>query len=1053
MKNVAGPKRVEEELQERRVENIKLAVTAEERSELQDWINTFDTFVGKLDPNCIGIIFNESPLKRGGVTKDEVVGKYFPDTKWWTHSEIERARVVECFERAKAGLSSRIKTSFRSADGTPVPIIFNCQPVMDDDGNVKYITAEGKTIIEETRLYTELQEAKESLEARVRERTSELVEAVEKLEIEMAERKRAEEALKESEANLKRAQEVAHIGSWHLDILKNDLVWSDEIFRIFGVSADTSLTYEKFLEIIHPDDVELVNRSWMAALNKEPYDIEHRIIVNGEVKWVREKAEVEFDKEGKAIKGTGTVQDITGRKRAEEALHVKECAIATSISAIALSDLEGNLTYVNPSFLKMWGYEREDEVLGRQIHDLWEIAEKAEEVILSLRVGGAWVGELKGRKKDGTPFDVRVQANMVIDLTGEPICMMGSFADVTEQKATGKALRESEERFRVMTASAQDAIFMMDDEGNATYWNEAAERTFGYGRDDILGRDLRTAIVPRAYHDNFRKGLAESRCSGTGAEGKTLELTAKRANGSEFPIEMSISKVQFKGGVHSIGIIRDITERKKAKSELCRLNRALRALSECNQAVVRASDEDSLLHDICRIVVEIGGYRLSWVGYVEHDEAKTVRPVAQHGYEDGYLETTNITWADWADSERGHGPTGLAIRTGRASIARNILTNPEFEPWRAEAVKRGYASSAAIPLSADGRVFGTLNIYAEEADAFDPEEVALLKKLADDLAYGVTTIRVRRAHERADEALRESEERFRQVVENIDHVIWLTDWKNKKLLYVNPSYERVFGKSCQSLYEDRLSWYDAIHPDDREGVVKAFTGDARLGRITDVKYRVLGDDGSIRWVRDRAYPIRGPEGEICRFVGIAEDITGIKQAEEERARMLREKARSELHGFIVSAVPAFASGIPPKARAALVSSFANRFERNVKPRFIEAMAALDIEIGAYKSCSEGWDVAFTAFMLWVSGLFSNLGINVEWVAEGCKGHLALSNCPWDEDAKNNPIFCLVCRTMAMRSFTWISPDGSAKQAASIAGGTARCEFEFSFAPADDAAGQ
>jgi len=166
-----------------------------ERSELQEWINTFDTFVGKFDPNGVGIIFNKAPIIAGGVSQEEVVGKYFPDTKWWSHSEIERERVVECFEKAKAGFASKIETNFRSDDGTPVPIIFNCQPVMNDEGKVEYITAEGKTIVEETRLRTELQEAKEALEVRVRERTAELVEASEKLKKEITERKWVEERI------------------------------------------------------------------------------------------------------------------------------------------------------------------------------------------------------------------------------------------------------------------------------------------------------------------------------------------------------------------------------------------------------------------------------------------------------------------------------------------------------------------------------------------------------------------------------------------------------------------------------------------------------------------------------------------------------------------------------------------------------------------------------------------------------------------------------------------------------------------------------------------
>ena len=134
---------------------------------------------------------------------------------------------------------------------------------------------------------------------------------------------------------------------------------------------------------------------------------------------------------------------------------------------------------------------------------------------------------------------------------------------------------------------------------------------------------------------------------------------------------------------------------------------------------------------------------MSWVGYAEHDNEKRVRPVAQAGYEDGYLETLNITWAD---SERGRGPTGTAVRTGEPSIGRNLLTDPNFEPWRAEALKRGYASSICLPLIADGQIFGALTMYAVDPDAFDMKEVELLKELADDIAYSISALRLRAEH-------------------------------------------------------------------------------------------------------------------------------------------------------------------------------------------------------------------------------------------------------------------------------------------------------------------
>jgi PAS domain S-box-containing protein len=137
---------------------------------------------------------------------------------------------------------------------------------------------------------------------------------------EITERKQAEEALRESKKDLDRAQAVAHSGSWRLDTRRNILTWSDEAYRIFNVPVGTHLTYESFLLYIHPDDRQYVDEKWKAALSGEKYDIEHRIVVDGQIKWVRERAELEFEKDGSLLGGFGTVTDITQRKKMEEEL-------------------------------------------------------------------------------------------------------------------------------------------------------------------------------------------------------------------------------------------------------------------------------------------------------------------------------------------------------------------------------------------------------------------------------------------------------------------------------------------------------------------------------------------------------------------------------------------------------------------------------------------------------------------------------------------------------------------------------------------------------------
>ena len=208
--------------------------------------------------------------------------------------------------------------------------------------------------------------------------------------------------------------------------------------------------------------------------------------------------------------------------------------------------------------------------------------------------------------------------------------------------------------------------------------------------------------------------------------------------------------------------------RERPEAALERLNRELRAVTSCHQTLMRAVDEPNLLAEICRIVCEEAGYRMAWVGYVERDADRSVRPVARAGHDFGYVDAARITWAD---VERGRGPIGAAIRTGKVVWVQDYEFDPRVAPWRDEALERGYRAGVALPLKDEaGGVFGALSIYAGERDAFTAEEVRLLEQLAADLAFGILVLRQREARKRM-EALLQANLRFFEGMDRVNQAI------------------------------------------------------------------------------------------------------------------------------------------------------------------------------------------------------------------------------------------------------------------------------------------
>jgi PAS domain S-box-containing protein len=463
--------------------------------------------------------------------------------------------------------------------------------------------------------------------------------------------KNIEKELRESHHDLKHAQSMARAGSWRLDVNNNQLIWSEETYRLFGIPVGKPLTYEVFLASVYPEDRERVDNSWKAALRGEKYDIEHRIVVGDNILWVHEKAELEFDKDGSLVCGFGTVQDITGRK-------------------------------------------------------------------------------------------------------------------IDEQK-------------------------------------------------------------------------------------------------------------------------------------LEKLNRTLRAISNSNQAIARANDENAFLRQGCRIIVEDCGYALVWIGFALDDAEKSIKPMAYAGFDNGYIESLKLTWAN---SERGKNPTGTAIRTGKVQICADKSCDPNYAPWRKQVLERGYASSIVLPLFLGDKVLGAINIYSREANAFSQEEAALLYELTNDMSHGLTLLRVRDAHEKAQEMVKVNLRRFYDTLSSLNGSILLVSTEGL-VEFTNQSFSKYF-----SLKESPSELIGVTFEDILEKIKDSYLNpDLEISRINEIISAgkpVIGEEIPMRdnrtCLRDFIPLQREVDGESFSYLFHYMDITSQKKAEEAlyKARIEMERTFDSLPDLV-----------------------------------------------------------------------------------------------------------------------------------------------------------
>ncbi len=327
-----------------------------------------------------------------------------------------------------------------------------------------------------------------------------------------------------------------------------------------------------------------------------------------------------------------------------------------------------------------------------------------------------------------------------------------------------------------------------------------------------------------------------------------------------------------------LAIIRDITVQKQAEQKITRSNRLYYFLSQFNQMIVYTNNEEALFNQACKIAVDIGKFKMAWVGIV-NENTLDLDPFAYAGAELGYLSEIKVK-ADNSAVE-GRGPSGLSITHGRTIACNDIETEPKMAFWKVAALKRNYQSNVALPIKKFGKVIGAFTLYADTKNFFDEEEIALLESATQNISFALEMFEKSSMQEKADEELNQSNKLFQNLVENIPGVYWVQNLDTRQKIYISSSYEIIWGRPCDDFYNNTPDFTNSIHPDDRERFLEAYQNIAITGK-TDLIYRIIRPEGTLRWISEKANVVIGSDGAKMEY-GYAEDITERKMVEIELA--------------------------------------------------------------------------------------------------------------------------------------------------------------------------
>jgi len=651
---------------------------------------------------------------------------------------------------------------------------------------------------------------------------------------------------------------------------------SSPVMKIFGYSAD-EIMGENFIQFVGDNGQLLLKR-----LNELSEQIELRneyqiITKTCEARWIQMSTRAIFS--GGIFKGgTGTIIDITQRKRTEIELQKSESlyrsVLNASPDAITIANPDGIILYSSPRILEMFRYTDTNAIINRPIFDFIDKSDhdKARSNIEKLFQRTLLSAEeYIGIRSDGSLFYIEVNSEIIRDPEGNPTSMLFVTRDISERKRVEIKLKKSEEKYKYIFDNAIEGIYRTSVEGKGILANPALAKMLGYDSADEYLRDMNDSAHQVWYNAEQRSDYIALLEKYSIIQGYECQL--KRKDGTPIWVSLNSKIGQDENGHKKIleGFVEEIDERKLALEKIEKLNRLYSLISHVSQAIVHIRDKSQLMNEVCRIAIEFGNFRMAWIGIID-EKTKIVKPVAKAGFEEGYLSV--ISQISVSDTPEGRGPTGAAIRNCDHYVCDNIETDPMVAPWRSEALKRGYRSSIALPLTQMGRSLGAFTLYSCQPNFFDQEEVRLLDEFVNEISFAFESIDSENKRQKAEKQLG----KLYRAVEQSPVSIVIADLDGN-IEYANPKASLTTGYTFDEL----------IGKNPR--VLKS-------GETPDIEYQKLWEDitsgkewhgifhnrrknGELYWESSLISPITDHNGKTTHFLAIKEDITEQKLAEQE----------------------------------------------------------------------------------------------------------------------------------------------------------------------------